>query len=89
MDLTSTSGAPARIYLASASPRRRELLTQMGVAHEVLQVPAPPGEDEPQHAGESATDYVVRTARERPCADATGCRPRAWRRCPCCRPTPR
>ena len=53
----------------------------MGVAHEVLQVPAPPGEDEPQHAGESATDYVVRTARERPCADATGCRPRAWRRC--------
>ena len=38
----------------------------MGVAHEVLQVPAPPGEDEPQHAGESATDYVVRTARERP-----------------------
>ena len=65
MDLTSTSGAPARIYLASASPRRRELLTQMGVAHEVLQVPAPPGEDKPQHAGESATDYVVRTAREK------------------------
>ena len=46
----------------------------MGVAHEVLQVPAPPGEDE-QHAGESATDYVVRTAGKRPCADATGCRP--------------
>lgn len=56
---------PARLYLASASPRRRELLTQIGLAHEVLLVPAPPGEDEPQHVGESAADYVRRTARDK------------------------
>lgn len=54
-----------QLYLASASPRRRELLAQLGVAHTVLQVPAPPGEDEPQHAGENAADYVKRTAREK------------------------
>jgi septum formation protein len=57
--------ATPRLYLASASPRRRELLTQIGVAHEVLSVPAPPGEDEPRHAGEAAADYVRRTAREK------------------------
>lgn len=56
---------PARLYLASASPRRRELLTQIGLTHEVLRVPAPPGEDEPQHPGESAADYVQRTARDK------------------------
>src|SRR3546814_12733438 len=54
-----------RLYLASASPRRRELLAQIGLAHTVLQVPAPPGEDEPQHAGEAAADYVRRTARDK------------------------
>ncbi len=59
---TATS---ARLYLASASPRRRELLTQVGLAHEVLLVPAPPGEDEPQHPGESAANYVQRTARDK------------------------
>ncbi len=41
------------------------MLTQIGLAHEVLRVPAPPGEDEPQHAGESAADYVQRTARDK------------------------
>lgn len=56
---------PARLYLASASPRRRELLTQIGLAHDVLRVLAPPGEDEPQHPGESAADYVQRTARDK------------------------
>lgn len=59
------SVTPTRLYLASASPRRRELLTQIGVAHEVLLVPAPPGEDEPQHPGESGADYVRRTARDK------------------------
>jgi septum formation protein len=54
-----------RVYLASASPRRRELLTQIGLPHQVLDVPAPPGEDEPQHAGEPAAEYVRRTAREK------------------------
>lgn len=57
--------SPTRLYLASASPRRRELLTQIGLAHDVLRVPAPPGEDEPQHPGESAADYVQRTARDK------------------------
>ncbi|CUJ67204.1 Maf family protein [Achromobacter xylosoxidans] len=60
-----TDALPARLYLASASPRRRELLTQIGLPHEVLRVPAPPGEDEPQHPGESAADYVRRTARDK------------------------
>ncbi|ARP95656.1 Maf family protein [Bordetella genomosp. 13] len=61
----ATSSASPRLYLASASPRRRELLLQIGLAHEVLRVPAPPGEDEPRLAGESADDYVRRTAREK------------------------
>jgi len=66
--LTSPSDSPLdapRIYLASASPRRRELLTQIGVAHRVLAVPSPPGEDEPRHAGEAAEVYVRRTARDK------------------------
>ena len=53
------------IYLASASPRRHELLTQMGIDHEVLDVPSPPGEDEPRLAQEAPIDYVKRTAREK------------------------
>lgn len=53
------------IYLASASPRRHELLKQIGVEHEILNVPSPPGEDEPQFAGESAAEYVQRTAIEK------------------------
>jgi len=64
--MTASSDSPAPLlYLASASPRRRELLLQVGLAHEVLRVPAPPGEDEPQLPGESAADYVRRTAREK------------------------
>jgi septum formation protein len=65
MPHSADTPTPARLYLASASPRRRELLTQIGLAHEVLLVPAPPGEDEPQHPGESAADYVQRTARDK------------------------
>lgn len=64
MTATPTDAAP-RLYLASASPRRRELLLQIGLIHEVLRVPAPPGEDEPQLPGESPADYVLRTAREK------------------------
>ncbi|WP_019938978.1 nucleoside triphosphate pyrophosphatase [Bordetella sp. FB-8] len=54
-----------RLYLASASPRRRELLLQIGLMHQVLHTPAPAGEDEPQLPGESPADYVLRTAREK------------------------
>lgn len=64
-DKADQTAPSARLYLASASPRRRELLTQIGLTHDVLLVPAPPGEDEPQHAGESAADYVQRTARDK------------------------
>jgi|SRR5690606_16230418 len=53
------------IYLASASPRRHELLCQAGIPHQVLEVPSPPGEDEPRFAGETPQAYVLRTAREK------------------------
>ena len=51
-----------RIYLASASPRRHEILTHMGVEHVILTVPAPEGEDEPRLPDENPQDYVKRTA---------------------------
>ena len=47
------------IYLASRSPRRRELLAQIGVGFEVLEVDV----DEAVAAGESARSYVERLAR--------------------------
>jgi septum formation protein len=54
------------IYLASRSPRRRELLRQIGIAFEVIPLresPARPADvDETVHAGESADDYVLRVA---------------------------
>lgn len=53
------------VYLASASPRRHEILSQLGVPHEVLRLPAVAGEDEPRLNGESPADYVLRTAREK------------------------
>ena len=52
------------LYLASQSPRRRELLRQIGVNHEVLSVAVT---EQPQ-AQESAQDYVQRLAREKACA---------------------
>lgn len=53
------------IYLASASPRRSELLDQIRVAHRVLLVPPGPGEDEPRLSGESPLAYVTRTAMDK------------------------
>ncbi|MDO8777926.1 MAG: Maf family protein [Burkholderiaceae bacterium] len=53
------------IYLASASPRRSDLLKQIGIEHTVLKIPAAPGEDEPRHAGESPLQYVQRTASDK------------------------
>jgi septum formation protein len=47
------------IYLASASPRRSALLTQIGVAHHVRPVDI----DESLRSGEPPADYVVRLAR--------------------------
>ena len=51
-----------KIYLASASPRRSELLKQINIRHTVIDVPAAPGEDEPRLTGESPLQYVERTA---------------------------
>ncbi|MGH8260780.1 MAG: Maf family protein [Steroidobacteraceae bacterium] len=53
--------APPLLCLASASPRRRELLAQIGVAHEVV----PADVDERRRAGEPPRDYVQRVAREK------------------------
>jgi len=49
------------IYLASRSPRRRELLTQIGVAHRLLDVEV----DETPRPGESPADYVLRVSQEK------------------------
>jgi septum formation protein len=46
------------VYLASASPRRRELLTQIGVPFQVLPVAV----DESLVAGEAPEAYVARLA---------------------------
>ena len=46
------------IYLASLSPRRSELLNQVGVTHEVVNVAV----DEERLRGEAAEDYVLRLA---------------------------
>lgn len=52
------------LYLASQSPRRRELLRQIGVHHAVISasIPEQPG------AGETALDYVQRLACEKAAA---------------------
>ncbi|MCX5592699.1 Maf family protein [Alcaligenes endophyticus] len=55
----------APLYLASASPRRHDILNQMQVPHTVLKVPSPEGEDEPRLDGESPLDYVKRTAADK------------------------
>jgi septum formation protein len=55
-----------RLYLASRSPRRRELLTQMGVAFEPLFFREPPRQDDVSETaltGELARSYVERVAR--------------------------
>lgn len=49
------------LFLASQSPRRRELLNQVGVAFEPLDVVV----DETPAPGEPARDYVRRVAREK------------------------
>lgn len=56
-----------RIYLASRSPRRRELLAQIGVRFDLLLFRAPPREDaavsETSLPGEAPQAYVERVAR--------------------------
>lgn len=56
-----------RIYLASQSPRRRELLKQIGISFEMLLLRSSPGRsvdvDEAPHSGELPEDYVRRVCR--------------------------
>jgi septum formation protein len=61
MDRTMTL---PRVILASASPRRRELLTLIGVPHEVR----PADIDETHRPGEQPREYAERLAREKACA---------------------
>lgn len=57
------------IYLASRSPRRRELLRQIGVTFEIVplrEAPRYPADvDETPRSGETADAYVLRVAREK------------------------
>ena len=64
----------ARIYLASRSPRRRELLRQIGIAFEELPSSADSGHaavDETPRAGEEPDAYVMRIARGKARAGAS------------------
>ena len=60
----------AVIYLASRSPRRRELLQQIGVAHRLLDVEV----DETVRAGESPSDYVLRLSQDKAVAGLEACK---------------
>jgi len=57
------------LYLASASPRRRELLTQLGYPFQVISVQVP----EVRAAGEAPVDYVQRLARQKAAAGLHAC----------------
>lgn len=61
MPQLSTTKASAQIILASASPRRRELLAQIGIDAKVQSVDI----DETQKNGESVIDFVERLALEK------------------------
>ena len=68
-----TSVGQTRLVLASASPRRRELLGQLGLAFDVSAADI----DETPHQGEAAIAYVLRLAREKARVVA-GRHPGAW-----------
>ena len=64
---TSLAVVASRFYLASRSPRRRELLAQAGYSY--AELPAGAADvDETPRAGERAADYVLRLAREKAAA---------------------
>ena len=69
----SLAPAPLRLVLASASPRRRELLAQLGLLFEVCAADI----DETPRAGELPDAYVRRLAREKAHAVASR-RPEQW-----------
>ena len=59
------AGNPGFVYLASQSPRRRELLAQIGVRHELLLAGADEDAEalEAERAGELPAAYVARVTR--------------------------
>lgn len=59
----------ARLVLGSASPRRRELLAQLGLTPDEVRAP---DIDETPHKGESPRAYVARMAREKALALPAG-----------------
>ncbi len=65
------------IFLASASPRRSELLRQIGIAHEVRAVEV----DETRRSRETATDYVSGSPRPRRRPSGTSSRRLSAARC--------
>lgn len=66
MSADRTEVAPPRVVLASQSPRRRDLLAQIGIAHEVR----PADVDESVRPGEAPDVYTERLAREKAAAVA-------------------
>ncbi len=58
-----------QLYLASSSPRRKELLIQMGVCFSVVKQKV----QEIRHAGETAEDFVTRLAQEKAMAGYKQC----------------
>jgi septum formation protein len=66
MARTLTNGAAPRVVLASQSPRRRELLRLIGIAHDVR----PANIDESQLPGEPPRAHAERLAREKAAAIA-------------------
>ncbi len=57
------------VYLASRSPRRRELLAQIGVAYRLLDIEV----DERLRQGESPSDYVLRVSQDKAVAGLEAC----------------
>jgi septum formation protein len=71
LDVAARSGPSSPLVLASASPRRREMLERLGLAIEVV----PADLDERAHDGELPAPYVARIARAKAMAVA---RPGRW-----------
>lgn len=59
-------GSPSQFYLASSSPRRRELLEGVGLVFRILEVDI----DESSGSAEKPDDFVLRMAREKACRAA-------------------
>lgn len=63
-DTSANPSAQPHLYLASRSPRRREILAQLGVPFQVVEVAV----EEQRQPGESPLDYVQRLAYDKAAA---------------------